>query len=168
MIYYSTFIVIYEDTDLPEVEFFCPSLWEIEDIKITGDYYYTNAERRWNMLDLIKRDKEEMYMGFALDIYRKESLISKTMEVDALKEYVRQFENNWFAHDHFKTIKIPAVAQLTFVSDSLQEYEDFLDTTYRFLEHTSGCIINVLAQEYDAAEFHSLFIENKFSYKQES
>lgn len=48
MTFFATFIIIYEDKDLPEVTSFMPTYWNREDVHMEGDYYHTNANSRWN------------------------------------------------------------------------------------------------------------------------
>ncbi|ARU56078.1 hypothetical protein OLMES_2004 [Oleiphilus messinensis] len=153
------YIVLHEDGKMPSEESFCPSIWAIDESDIDGDYYYDGIDGRWTSLTITLDDNKGKSSSLDVNTYREHNrnYEPSVCEADDLKRYIQyRKEGRFNANEKIKNIKKLCITSLCFESTDIGCYEEFLDTVYKFLKATEGCVVNF--GELDADRFKEKYL----------
>jgi len=156
MRFFTEFIFLYENVELPDPTMFCKKIWKSENFDSDGDFYYENINNEWTELYLEDRIDDTL---FQMRVYREKSYYNLGEDILFLNQFIEKYikagKYNWV--EGIKKIKIPAVTSLRVETSNLEKYEDYLETCYLFLQHTSGILVST-GNLLEAKAFYDKFI----------
>jgi hypothetical protein len=148
---FTEFNIIQEDVSLPEVETFCPFIWESDNFDVDGDYYYDCYPlKQWAELNLTTNYKDEANSIFSLNVLRRTNLLTPSPEVMELNRFFSYIDNErYIDHPLISKIEKPVLGLIQFETHSIDHYQHFLETVAMYLKHTKGIVLNYLNCDYN-------------------